>query len=58
MAILDYVVLLGIGLLAVGAIVWMRRRKKKGKGCCGSCSGCASSSRCSQQQPGDSSNQL
>lgn len=34
-------IILGILLLcALGAIRFLRRQKKAGKGCCGSCAGC------------------
>ena len=42
MGLADYIVLAVILLLAVGVIVYLARRKKKGQSCCGcgGCSGC------------------
>lgn len=41
MGLLDWIVLGLIAAAAVGAVVWMRRRRAAGKGCCGDCSRCS-----------------
>ncbi len=37
---MEWLILGLIVLWAVVAVIWMRRRKKAGKSCCGGCSGC------------------
>lgn len=38
---MEWLILALIVLWAVIAVVWMIRRKKSGKFCCGGCSGCS-----------------
>ncbi|MCI8454035.1 MAG: FeoB-associated Cys-rich membrane protein [Lachnospiraceae bacterium] len=40
MSLADGIVLLMICLVSAGILVYMRRQKKEGKGCCG-CAGCS-----------------
>ncbi len=37
---LDFVVLVMIAAAFVLAVLWARRRKKQGRGCCGDCGHC------------------
>lgn len=43
---MEWLILAVIVLWAVGAVFWMRRRKKLGKGCCGGCSDCSMQGSC------------
>ncbi len=43
---MEWLILAVIALWAAGAVYWMRRRKKLGKGCCGGCSGCSMQGSC------------
>lgn len=44
---IDYILLGGIALIALGVVVWLIKKKKKGETGCGcGCSGCPSASAC------------
>ena len=42
MGLYDWLILGGLLALCILIFLWMRRRKKKGLGCCGDCAHCAS----------------
>ena len=41
MNVSDILILLGVALAVAAAVFSIRRRKKTGRGCCGSCEGCS-----------------
>ena len=43
----DIIVLSVLALVVTAVILGMLRDKKKGKGCCGGCSGCSAAGGCS-----------
>lgn len=40
MSLSDWIILLVVALWAIVGVVIARRRRKKGRGCCGDCSNC------------------
>ena len=45
----DLIVILALSGLVIGIIAGMLHSKKKGKGCCGGCSGCAHACGCQKR---------
>ena len=41
MNVSDILILLGVAFAVAAAVFSIRRRKKAGRGCCGSCGGCS-----------------
>lgn len=51
MELIDYILLGGIALIALGIVVWLIKKKKKGQTGCGcGCSGCPSASACAARR--------
>lgn len=53
MGLWDWLVLLALAALVVGAFLWMRSRKKKGHGCGGCCVGCPMQEGCTKEGRSD-----